>query len=233
MLLKKYSIWNKNPVARKNDSLCRIQDGGRQITAGTNALPVLRWVGLLWMAVWLPAYIRIWGWTNLLHLCDIAVILGCAGLWWGSSLLVSSQAVSSLAAGILWAIDVGWRLVTGRFLVGGTEYMWDTRFPAWARLLSTFHVGLPLVLLWAMRKVGYDRRALALQAAIAAGLFIVSRFLSPELNMNYAYRDPLWHRAWGPAPLHLAVVFIGAVALLYWPTHLLLNWMFPITSVTR
>src|SRR5216683_905152 len=185
--------------ARKNDSLCRIQNGRRRITAGTNALPVLRW----------------------------------AGLWWGSSLLVSSQAVSSLAAGILWAIDVGWRLVTGRFLVGGTEYMWDTRFPVWARLLSTFHIGLPLVLLWAMRKIGYDRRALALQAAIAAGLFIVSRFLSPELNMNYAYRDPLWHRAWGPAPLHLAVVFIGAVALLYWPTHLLLNWMFPITSVTR
>ncbi len=111
--------------------------------------------------------------------------------------------------------------------------MWDARFPAWARLLSTFHIGLPLVLLWATRKIGYDRRALALQAAIAAGLFIVSRFLSPELNMNYAYRDPLWHRAWGPAPLHLAMVFIGAVALLYWPTHTLLNWMFPMTSVTR
>jgi len=34
--------------------------------------------------------------------CDIAVILSCAGLWWGSLFADFSQAVSSLAAGILW-----------------------------------------------------------------------------------------------------------------------------------
>jgi len=50
--------------------------------------------------------------------------------------------------------------------------------------------------------------------------------LSAELNMNYAYRDPVFHRAWGPAPAHLAMIFIPLVALIYWPTHLLLRWMF-------
>src|SRR6267143_677011 len=170
------------------------------MSAGTHAFPDLRWVGLLWVAVWLPAYVRVWGWANLLHLCDIAVLLGCAGLWWGSSLLISSQAVASLAAGILWSVDVGWHLLTGRFLLGGTDYMWDTRYPLWVRLLSSFHIGLPVAMLWAMRKVGYDRRALALQAAIAAALFVIARFLPPELNLNYAYRDPRFHRAWGPAP---------------------------------
>jgi hypothetical protein len=190
-------------------------------------------VGLLWTVVWLPAYIRFWGWANLLHLCDIAVILGCAGLWWGSSLLISSQAVSSLAAGIFWAIDIGWRLATGRFLLGGTEYMWDTRVPLWARLLSSFHVGLPLALLWAMRKIGYDRRALALQAAIAAALFVASRFLRAGFNMNYSYQDPIFHRSWGPAPVHLAVIFVGAVVLLYWPTHLFLSWIFPAAAASK
>ncbi|HET8921667.1 MAG TPA: hypothetical protein VFN26_01580 [Candidatus Acidoferrum sp.] len=200
---------------------------------GTNAFPVMRWVSLLWMVVWLPAYMRAWGWANLLHLCDVAVILGCAGLWWGSSVLVSSQAVSSLAAGIFWFLDVSWRLITGRFLVGGTEYMWDTRIPLWIRLLSSFHIALPIAMLWAMRKIGFDRRALALQAAIAAGLFIAGRFLPPELNMNYAFRDPLLHRAWGPAPLHLAVIFVGAVGFLYWPTHLLLSWIFPMAGTVK
>ncbi|HYW97486.1 MAG TPA: hypothetical protein VE822_00115 [Candidatus Elarobacter sp.] len=202
------------------------------ITAA-NTFPVLRWVGLLWTIVWLPAYIRFWGWANLLHLCDVAVLLGCAGLWWGSSLLISSQAVSSVAAGILWSIDVGWRFVTGRFLVGGTEYMWDARVPVWVRLLSTFHLALPLALLWAMRKIGYDHRALALQAAIAAGLFIASRFLPAGFNMNYVYQDPLFHRSWGPAPAHLAVIFVGVVTLLYWPTHLVLGWLFPVASVAK
>src|SRR6266576_3074700 len=111
-------------------------------------------------------------------------VLRWVGLWRGSSLLISSQAVSSLGAGIFWSMDIGWRLVTGRFLVGGTEYMWDTRVPLWARLLSSFHIGLPLALLWAMRKIGYDRRALALQAAIAAALFVASRFLPAGFNMN-------------------------------------------------
>jgi len=182
------------------------------------------------MAVWLPSYIRVWGCANLLHLCDIAVILAFIGIWWANPLLISSQTVSSLAAGVFWCLDVGWRLATGRYLVGGTDYMWDTRYPLWVRLLSTFHVGLPLVLLWAMRKVGYDRRALALQAALAAGLLIVSRFLSAELNMNYAYRDPLLQRTWGPAPVHLAVIYIPLVALIYWPTHLLLAWLFPVPA---
>jgi hypothetical protein len=203
------------------------------MSAGANAFPILRWVALSWMVVWLPSYVRAWGWANLLHLCDIAVVLGCAGIWWGSSLLISSQAVASLAAGLFWALDVGWRLTTGKFLVGGTDYMWDTRYPLWVRLLSSFHIGLPLALLWAMRKVGYDRRALALQAAIAAGLFVVARFLPPELNVNYAFRDPLFHRAWGPAPVHLAVIFFCAVVLLYWPTHLLLSWMFPLAGATK
>jgi hypothetical protein len=88
-------------------------------------------------------------------------------------------------------------------------------------------------MLWTMRKVGYDRRALALQAAIAAALFVIARFLPQELNLNYAYRDPVFHRAWGPAPVHLAVIFVGAVGLLYWPTHLLLSWMFPLAGSAK
>jgi hypothetical protein len=92
---------------------------------------------------------------------------------------------------------------------------------------------LPLALLWALRKIGYDRRALALQAVIAAGLLIAARFLPAQLNVNYAYRDPLFHRAWGPAPAHLALVFIGIIVLLYWPTHLLLVWLFPIAGATK
>ena len=94
--------------------------------------------------------------------------------------------------------------------------------------MSTFHLWLPLVMLWAIRKLGYDRRALALQSVIAGVLLLFSRFLSPALNMNYAFRDPLFHRAWGPAPVHLAIILAGTVVLLYWPTHALLGRMFPV-----
>lgn len=190
--------------------------------------PVLRWGVLLWLLVWAPVYVKAWGWQNMVHLCDVGAIIACIGIWMQIPLLFSSQAVGSLLVGVLWGLDVGWRLLTGRHLVGGTDYMWDTRYPLWIRLLSTFHLGLPLVLLWAMRIMGYDRRALALQSVIAAVLLIFSRFLSPALNMNYAFQDPLFHRAWGPAPVHLAVIFSGMLALLYWPTHLLLVRLFAV-----
>ena len=203
------------------------------MSLGSNTFPVLRWVSLLWMAVWFPAYFHFWGWANLLHLCDVAVILSFIGIWWANPLLLSSQAVSSLAAGLFWLLDVGWRLTTGRYLIGGTDYMWDARYPLWVRLLSSFHVGLPLVLLWTVRRVGYDKRALGLQAAIAGVLLIVSRFLSAEINMNYAYRDPVFNRAWGPAPVHLAAAFIIIVGLVYWPTHLLLSWIFRAPALSK
>jgi hypothetical protein len=203
------------------------------MNAVTAAFPVLRWMALLWMVVWLPAYMRVWGWSNLLHLCDVAVVLSCAGLWWGNSLLISSQAVGMLVPGIVWGLDVGWRLFTGRFLLGGTTYMWDARAPIWVRLLSTFHLVLPLALLWALRKVGYDHRAFALQSAIAAALILAARFLPAALNVNYAYQDPFFHRPWGPAPLHLAAMIVGTVLFLYLPAHLFLSWLFPVTSAVK
>lgn len=195
--------------------------------ASATPFPVLRWVALLWLVVWLPAYVRVWGWPNLLRLCDIAVILSCAGFWWGNALLLSSQELSSLLPSGLWSLDAGWRLAAGHHLFGGTEYMWDAQYPLWVRLLSLFHVGLPLVLLWALRKVGYERRALASQAALTAAMLLVSRFVHPELNLNYAFTDPLLHRQWGPAPVHLALILAGMIVLLYWPAHLALLWAFP------
>jgi len=105
--------------------------------------------------------------------------------------------------------------------------MWDPRFPLWVRLLSLFHIILPLLLLAVLRRMGYDRRALRLQSGIVAALLVVSRFLGPSRNLNYAFADPVFHRAFGPAPAHMVLVFAALVGFIYWPTHRLLIWVFP------
>lgn len=204
------------------------KERGMQMSSTTHALPILRWVALVCVAVWLPAYVRVWGWANQLLLCDTVVILTCAGLWMRSRLLLSSQAVGALAPGLLWGMDVAWRLFAGRHLFGGTEYMWDARFPLWVRLLSLFHLVLPVFLLWTLRRLGYDRRGLAVQSVLAGVLLAVSRFFPEQLNLNYAFRDPLLHRAWGPAPAHLALIFSGLFAALYVPAHVLFCRIFPV-----
>jgi hypothetical protein len=182
----------------------------------------VRWISLAWLAVWVPSYAFYWGWANFLHLCDVAVLLTCLGFACNNVLLLSSQAVSSLVGDLLWCLDAGWRLFAGTYLTGGTEYMWDARFPLWVRLLSLFHVVLPVLLLGALGRTGYDHRALRLQCGIAAAILLASRLLGPSGNINYAFADPIFHRAFGPAPLHLAIIVAALTGGIYWPTHLLL-----------
>lgn len=178
-------------------------------------------------ATWLVSFVTVYSWAygpaNFLQLCDVAVILTCLGIMQGSALVVSSQAVSSFVIDTVWSLDVLWRLLTGHHLVGGTGYMWDTRWPLWLRLMSLFHVVWPPLLVAALRRMGYDARALALQSAVAAVFLVASRLVLPAENINFAHRDPFWHRSWGPAPVHLAVTFGVLVGVIYWPTHAVLR----------
>ena len=194
----------------------------------TRQIPAwLRWCAVIFLAAWFTTYWIYWRPTTFLHLCDVAVILTCMGLWTSNSLLLSSQAVSSLAVDLVWCFDVGYTALLAKHPIGGTEYMWDVTRPLWVRMFSLFHVIWPVLLLWAIYRLGYDRRGWILQSGIAAILMVASRFLKPEDNFNYAFTDPFFHRAWGSAPVHVALtlgVLIGAV---YLPTHLILTKCFP------
>jgi hypothetical protein len=186
----------------------------------------IRCAVFVWLAIWIPAYWRTWGAANFLHLCDVAVILACAGVLTNSALLISSQAVSSLLVDAAWALDAGWRLFRGKVLLGGAEYLFDGHYPLWVRLLSLFHVVMPILLLWALHRTGYDRRGWVLQCAIALSLFIAARFTNPAENINYAFVDPFIHRQWGPAPIHVLISWLFMALVVYLPTHLVLKRIF-------
>lgn len=192
--------------------------------------PVLRWVALAWFALWLPAYWHYWGWRNFLQLCDVAVFVAVAGFWLRSALLLSSQAVGFPVIALVWTADVAWRLATGAHLIGGTEYLWDARYPLWLRLLTLYHLALPPLLLWSLRRTGYDARGWKLQAALALAAMIAAALLAPGLNYNMVERDPFFARAWGPAPLHIAFIWTVLTAVVYFPTHLLLRRCFAPSS---
>jgi hypothetical protein len=184
------------------------------------------WLALIFLVLWFAAYWHVWGPANFLHLCDIAVILTCIGLWTNSSLLVSSQAVSSVLIDLVWTLDAAARLFSGHHLIGGTEYLFDGSTPLWARLLSLFHIVLPFILLWSLGRLGYDRRGWKLQSAILVPVLIASRFVTPGQNLNYAVTDPFLHRSYGPAPTHLCITFLFLVFMVYFPTHLLFSRLF-------
>jgi hypothetical protein len=186
-----------------------------------------RWLAILWLLIWIPAYWLTWGLSNFIQLCDIAVLLTCIGLFTDSSLLISSQAVSSLLIDLAWTLDAGWQLCAGHHLTGGTEYLFDPQYPLPVRLLSLYHVAMPLVLLWALGRVGYDARGFQLQCAIVPLAFIAARFTPVQKNMNFAFSDPFFHRSWGPPPVHVAVSVLFMVVVVYYPTALFLRRLIP------
>src|SRR6184192_3393035 len=91
----------------------------------TKSFAIARRAALIWVLTWFPLYTWSWGWQNMLHLCDVSVVVACLGLWFRQPLLVSSQALLAPLVGVFWSLDVAWRIVAGHHLVGGTEYMWD------------------------------------------------------------------------------------------------------------
>lgn len=185
--------------------------------------PRARWWALAWLAVYLPSYSIAYGARNFLFLCNLGVLLTAIAIVAGSRLLLSSQAVAAPSIGIAWALDLGWRLVTGAHLFGGTEYMWDPQYPLFTRLLSLYHVVWPILVVALVRRVGYDRRGWACQAAVAAIALVVCRLFTPAVeNINYAFVDPLFHRAFEPPLLHLALVVATLAGVAYALTHAIL-----------
>lgn len=192
-----------------------------------HAFPRLRWLGLVWLAIYLPSYAAAYGLTNFLFLCNLGVVLTAVALIIESPLLLSSQALAAPVIGLAWSLDAGWRLATGSFLYGATGYMWDPQYPLFTRLLSLYHVAWPLLVLYCVRRLGYDRRGWALQTAIAASAIVAARLLTaPADNVNFAFEDPFFGVQIGPAPVHVAAVLLALAGAAYGLTHLALDRAF-------
>ncbi len=177
--------------------------------------PRLRWFALAWLLIYVPSYTAAYGLANFLFVCNLSVFITTLGLWLSSPLLLSSQAVGLLIVSCVWTLDVVSRLLTGAHWIGGTEYMWDARWPLATRLMSLYHVMAPLLIVYALRRVGYDRRGLALQSGIATAAILLGRLFGPAANLNHAFTDPILKRSFEPAALHLAILIGVLVGFLY------------------
>jgi hypothetical protein len=181
----------------------------------------------LFLVVWVPAYWHTYGWQNFLWICDLANFVVAAALWLESPLLVASQAVSVLVIQTLWMIDVLTRLVVGFHPIGGTEYMFDQAKPLEIRLLSLFHAFMPVLLLWLIWRLGYDRRGWRLQSTIAWLLLPVTYLVTdPAKNINWIWEPFGIEQSLIPPSTFLLVEMIALPLLLYLPTHsALLAWI--------
>ena len=198
-----------------------------------------KWTATAFLAVLVPVYLHTYGPTNFLWFCDAALILTVAGMWLESSLLISMCAVGILLPQCFWLADFGGNLL-GFHLLGLTSYMFDHQLPLFTRGLSLFHGWLPVLLVWLLFRVGYDKRALPAWTGLAAGLVIVCYLFTPPagahpadpnipINLNYVYGfDDQQPQQWVNQNFYV-VLLLGVLWLVaYLPIHLVLRNIFAV-----
>lgn len=183
--------------------------------------PIPLAVKLLWTAfvlVWAPVYWHQYGAQNFLYYCDIGNLLIALGLWLDSAFIISWQAVGLVLFEILYDIDLIAALVLGRHTTGGTEYMFDSSIHPLVRALGLYHFVVPILLLWAVRRVGYDPRAWKWQVVLMAVVVPINFFWHPEANVNFA-RGIGHEQHLVPSWFYLMSYLIVVPLVVYWPTH--------------
>jgi len=188
------------------------------------------------MAVLIPVYWHYYGPTNFLYFCDVALILTLIAIWPENALLISMSAIGILVPQALWLADF-FASAAGFSFLGMADYMFDSDRSLFLRLLSLFHGWLPLLLIFLLWRIGYDRRAFWAWTALAWALLLISFFWLPPPNPNAGLIPVNVNYVWGmsdaapqtivPPYVWLAGQLIGLPLIAYAPTHFLLARFMP------
>ena len=161
---------------------------------------------------------------NFLWFSDIGLLATVPALWFESSLLASMMSVGLLLPEALWNASFFWQLLTGKRVSGLTDYMFEPEKPLYLRALSLFHVFLPVLLLWMIARLGYAPGAWIAQTVLALVVLPLSFWLTdPKENVNWVFGPGGRPQKRLPPLLYLGLLLIGFPALVYLPTHLLLQ----------
>jgi len=210
----------------------------------TKSVPL--WLKLLYtafMAVLVPVYWLEYGPTNFLYFCDVALFMALTALWLENRWLASTPAVGILVPQTIWIVDFLCGLI-GVPLIGMTSYMFDDSIRLYARGLSLFHFWLPILLVWMVWRLGYDRRAFWSWTILAWIILPVCYYLMPApgtandnpnlpVNINYVHGLETKKRQEFMDPdLYFYTLFLGLPIVSFLPSHFVLGWIGRARSVT-
>ena len=192
----------------------------------TSRIPLwLKIAWTAWLLVWGPVYWKHYGAQNFLYFCDLGNFLIAIALWMESRLIFSWQAAGLLIFQTFYVLDLLGALLSGRHVIGGTEYMFNPAIPGLVRVLGLYHLVVPPLLLWAVRRLGYDDGGWKWQTLLTCIVVPVNFFWRSQYDVNWA-RGIGHEQHLMPPWLYLIGYLVVAPLVVYWPTHLALSrWM--------
>ncbi len=181
-----------------------------------------------WTIVLVVVYWQVYGPTNFLFFCDVALFFAVAGMWTGNRVLMSAPAVGIVLPQLIWVVDLAFE-ASGHHMLGMTGYMFNPDTPLATRLLSLFHGWLPFVLLYGVYRMGYERRGLWTWTVVAWALILISyMFIPPQpalpgshlpVNVNFVYGPGKQPQTWMNQDLWVATYSLLMLVLIFLPTH--------------
>jgi hypothetical protein len=215
------------------------------LTRPQSRIPLwLKVIYTLFVAVLVPYYWHAYTPWNFLYFCDVALLATLVGMWTENRFLISLEAVAILLPQTVWVIDFAVR-ASGHKLLGMTDYMFNPSLSLTTRGLSLFHGWLPILLVYLLIRLGYDRRAFAWQSVIGIALLLVCFFIAPKppapvlhpnmaVNINYVWGPDDHHpQTWMAPGAFISMLCAVFVLGIYTPTHLILRWVFSTRAKTE
>ena len=193
--------------------------------AGSRSIPlVAASCFTVWMVLWVPIVLWAYGPQNFLWVCNIAQFVVLYAVWRDDRLALSSQAGTVCIVGLAWTLDLLLALATGGLTASFTAYMFNPELPLIARLSSLYHVGLPVFVIWLLRRTGYDARGWRLQCMIG-GVAVVAGWLltEPSRNVNWVHQPFGIEQSWMPAVAFVALLLVAYPVAIYLPGHSLVR----------
>ena len=213
----------------------------------------LKLVYHIWLLGWLIAAGKTYAYPHFLWLCYLGNVVVGIALWTENNLLFSWQALSLFFVDVFWTFDVSARAISlwsphvfGHPLFHyasqfGTDYMFEpaSKVDNFRKIMSLFHMGMPVLFFWGLYRFGYDRRAIWLQLATLAIIFPLTYWIglnfgdvnhNIEDNINWVYG--LFGKAQDPAKTGVSRLRFLSIALMLYPivmhipSHFLLTAMF-------
>lgn len=195
--------------------------------------PWLKLAYTIFVVLIASVYFVEYGIQNFLWGSDIALLVTVFGLWLENRFLISMMVIGILLPEFFWNLDFFTYLIAGHDVLGFnlTAYMFDPNRLLLLRCFSLFHVFLPIVLFYAVLRLGYDSRAFRAQCLLSWIVLPVSYFFTdPERNINGVFGLGAEPQTMISGEAYLLLIMLLYPLLLYLPTHLALNYFYKNTN---
>lgn len=181
----------------------------------------------IFLIILIPVYWSNYGIENFLWISDIALFLTYAALMFENRLLISIPTLGVLPVESFWIFEFLMQLITGRNFTNLAGYMFEDKYSLTLKLLSLFHIIMPIIWIKYLVKWGYDKRAIIYMTLITWSLAIFTYvFTDPKLNINWVFSPKIHNWQFISTQMWLVLLMLGIPLLIFIPLHFFLKKFF-------